>query len=154
MIGVYIECLREMTEFCERRGFRHSDFPALTEIIEGFNVLEDPVITLTKIKKIVANTSGLVYHELDKKSQEHKYLLPRQLGHYYGWLLTDETLEKIGRIIGKRDYSTVLHSRKRIQLLRETKYPREDYERLKELDVIFAPYREKKKAQVRNGQEL
>lgn len=145
MIGIYIDCLRGMTEFCERRGFEHEDFPALAEIIDGFDVLHDPVITLTKIKKIVAHSSDLASHEIDKRSKKRQFVFPRQLAQYFSWLLTDESLEKIGRIVGKRDHATVINSRKRILHLRETKYPREDYVKLKELDTIFAPYVEKKR---------
>ena len=145
MIGIYLDCMKQMTEFCERRGFSHEDFSAVIQIIETFGEPVDPIISLTRIKKLVAYNFDLIPHQLNTLSRKHKTRFPRQLAQYYGWLLTDMTLERIGRIVGNRDHATVVNSRMRIEQLRYTKFPYQDSMKLKELDAIFAPYVEKKK---------
>ena len=140
MIGIYLDCLKQMTEFCERRGFSHEDFSAVNQIIETFGEPVAPIISLTRVKKIVAYHFDLIPHQINTRSQMHKVRFPRQLAQYFAWILTTETLERIGRIVGDRDHATVSNSKKRIEQLRETKYPYHDYLKLKELDVVFAPY--------------
>jgi len=138
----HMGCLEEMILFCEERGFEHRDFYSLKELVQATN--PESVITVTKIKKIISKYFGLSNGEIDVPTRHKRIRFPRQLAHYFAKLLTKESYKTIGIKAGKKDHATVLNSCKKINNLVETKYPIMDYNRFLELELMFAPFLQKK----------
>lgn len=56
-----------------------------------------------------------------KSPDRHKeYLVPRQCGMYLAKIMTGRSFPYIGSIFGGKDHTTVMHSVKKIALLRQT----------------------------------
>lgn len=55
-----------------------------------------------------------------KNNNIQKSVLPRQIIHYFYRYFTKKTLKEIGWLVGKKDYTTVLHSVKVIENYIET----------------------------------
>jgi chromosomal replication initiator protein len=58
--------------------------------------------------------------ELAVRTNRRAYVLPRQLAMYIVRQLTGASLEEIGREFGGRHHTTVLHSFKRIEVMRRS----------------------------------
>ena len=143
MIRFYVDCLEKMLEFCGNHGFYHKDYYALKELI----VDTDPekIITVLQIKKIIAHYFGITVAELVSKNRHKRVRFPRQFAHYYCLLLTEELVSEIGRKVGMQGHPNVLNSRKKIRLLAETKYPKDDLKCYLELEILFTPFIIKKR---------
>ena len=144
MIPAYKDCLKDMIVFCEQRGYSHEDFPAFARIFKSMEEIDTPIITPTRVKKLVANYYMLTANQLDGKTRIKAIRLPRQVAHYFSLLLTDATVERVGQVIGGKTHATVLNSKRKVEQLRDTKYPYGDYLHLTGVDELFAPYLLKK----------
>jgi chromosomal replication initiator protein len=68
----------------------------------------------------------LKVHELKSRNNSKSVALPRQVAMYLCKNLTTASLPEIGRSFGGKHHSTVLHSIRKVQLLRK----REDFDSL------------------------
>ncbi len=76
-------------------------------------------ITLNKITKIVADVMNIKEHEIKLKKRTAEIVLARQLSMYFAKKYTNLSLKSIGKELGNKDHSTVLHSIKVINNLLE-----------------------------------
>jgi len=70
---------------------------------------EKKVITTEFIVEIVAEHYNITPAEIYSKDKSRNYSYPRQIVMYLSRRLTDISVTEIGRILGNRDHSTVLH---------------------------------------------
>lgn len=74
-------------------------------------------ISIAEIKKHVAEYHGIREELMVGKSRYIEYLLPRQIAMYLARQLTDLSLPNIGRYLGGRDHTTVMHAVSKISRL-------------------------------------
>lgn len=67
-------------------------------------------IEFADICKIICETTGVSLEKVRQKTRKREVVVTRQLIAYYGREYTDLSLVKIGKIIGGKDHTTVLHS--------------------------------------------
>jgi len=70
---------------------------------------EKKIITTEFIVEIVAEHYNITPAEIYSKDKSRNYSYPRQIVMYLSRRLTDISVTEIGRILGNRDHSTVLH---------------------------------------------
>ncbi len=84
---------------------------ALTQRVVARAVnLEKKELTPDDILDAVCQHYGVKQKELVSKSRKQQFALPRQLAMYLVQKYTDTSASQIGRLMGKRDHSTVLHA--------------------------------------------
>src|SRR5688572_9364361 len=96
------------------------------EVLRDAIDLDTRAITIETIQKYVADYYQLKVHELKSRNNSKSVALPRQVAMYLCKQLTTASLPEIGRSFGGKHHSTVLHSIRKIQLLRK----REDFDSL------------------------
>ena len=72
-----------------------------------------------EIIKFVARHYGLKVGEIKSKSNAKQIAFPRQVAMYLCKALTAASLPEIGKSFGGKHHSTVIHSIKKIELLRK-----------------------------------
>jgi chromosomal replication initiator protein len=96
------------------------------EVLRDAIDLDTRAITIETIQKYVADYYQLKVHELKSRNNSKSVALPRQVAMYLCKQLTTASLPEIGRSFGGKHHSTVLHSIRKVQLLRK----REDFDSL------------------------
>jgi chromosomal replication initiator protein len=96
------------------------------EVLRDAIDLDTRAITIESIQKYVADYYQLKVHELKSRNNSKSVALPRQVAMYLCKQLTTASLPEIGRNFGGKHHSTVLHSIRKVQLLRK----REDFDSL------------------------
>jgi len=76
-------------------------------------------VTFSKIQKVICSHFKVDFSDIESKSRERKFVIPRQLIAYFCKIYLDETLAEIGNLVN-RDHSTVLNSIKVINNYNET----------------------------------
>lgn len=72
-------------------------------------------ITPTLIINVVAEHFGVKPEDITSKKRNSEYVLPRQVVMYLCRSLTDASYSTIGKILGKKDHTTVLHGANKIE---------------------------------------
>ena len=96
------------------------------EVLRNVIDLDNRAITIESIQKYVADYYQLKVHELKSRNNSKSVALPRQVAMYLCKQLTTASLPEIGRSFGGKHHSTVIHSIRKVQLLRK----REDFDSL------------------------
>jgi len=96
------------------------------EVLRDVIDLDKRAITIESIQKYVADYYQLKVHELKSRNNSKSVALPRQVAMYLCKHLTTSSLPEIGRSFGGKHHSTVIHSIRKVQLLRK----REDFDSL------------------------
>jgi len=96
------------------------------EVLRDAIDLDTRAITIESIQKYVADYYQMKVHELKSRNNSKSIALPRQVAMYLCKQLTTASLPEIGRSFGGKHHSTVLHSIRKVQLLRK----REDFDSL------------------------
>jgi len=110
----------------------YNDLRAALEIVNNYSKTEIEEL-MKRCKDVNDNILGLVCREfgitkdeIKSKSRKHEYLIPRHIAVYllrnHGEL---KTLKDIGRYMGGRDHSTMLHSIEAIDGLRFMGYDKQ-----------------------------
>jgi len=73
------------------------------------------IITTELIQEKAAVAFNLRVEDLCSKKRTHEITVPRQIAMYLCTQLTEESLDKIGKLFGGRHYSTVIYARDEIQ---------------------------------------
>lgn len=73
-----------------------------------------------EITDLVCAETGIPLSLVKKKSRKKAVVTTRQLIAYYGTMLTGLSLKEVGKIIGGKDHTTVIHSTKRVKELLDT----------------------------------
>ena len=94
-------------------------------------------ITVTMIKRVAARYYNLDYAHMWSHRRTANLVRPRQIAMYLSRSLTAASLPEIGRRMGGRDHTTVLHGYRKITRLLETDV--ELREQIAELRDIISP---------------
>jgi chromosomal replication initiator protein len=77
------------------------------------------IITVEKIQKLVCHKYKIKPVQLKSKNNSPKVSFPRQVAMYLSKELTDSSLPEIGKKFGGKHHTTVLHSIRKIEKMRE-----------------------------------
>jgi chromosomal replication initiator protein len=80
---------------------------------------EERAVTIDMIQKFVAEYYQLKLTELKSKNNSKSVALPRQVAMYLCKALTSSSLPEIGRSFGGKHHSTVIHSIRKVEELRQ-----------------------------------
>lgn len=75
--------------------------------------------SVRSIIEMVARVSGQPVHEIRGKSRERRLFEPRHVIMFLAYKLTDRSLPLIGRELGGKDHTSVIHAIKKIERLIE-----------------------------------
>lgn len=93
--------------------------------------LQDKLITISNIQKMVADYYRIKVSDLLSKSRSRKVARPRQLAMALAKELTNHSFPEIGNQFGGRDHTTVLHACRKIEELKRDDHDiKEDYKNL------------------------
>ena len=85
----------------------------LDNVNEALNDIISPnvsrQITPQLIISVVAEHFGITADDITSKRRNSEFVLPRQICMYLCRKLTDESLQNIGKALGKKDHTTVIH---------------------------------------------
>ena len=85
----------------------------LDNVKEALNDIISPnvsrQITPQLIISVVAEHFGITADDITSKRRNSEFVLPRQICMYLCRKLTDESLQNIGKALGKQDHTTVIH---------------------------------------------
>ena len=84
---------------------------------------EDRAVTIDMIQKLVADYYHLKLTELKSKNNAKSIALPRQVAMYLCKVLTTSSLSEIGKSFGGKHHSTVIHSIRKVEDLRQKDGP-------------------------------
>lgn len=76
---------------------------------------DDRPLTVDDILEKVCNHFGVTQSAIYSKSRKRDYVVPRQLTMFFAAKLTKMPASRIGKLIGGRDHSTVIHSCSQIE---------------------------------------
>jgi chromosomal replication initiator protein len=77
-------------------------------------------ITIEAIQLAVARMFGISVKELGQKSTRRTVTVPRQIAMYLARQMTDASIPEIGRKIGGKHHTTVIHSIAKVEEERRT----------------------------------
>lgn len=75
------------------------------------------VVTMSDIKKQVANHFAINLKDLDSGDRSRKFVRPRQIAMYFCKALTSKSLPDIGAAFGGKNHATVIHAVKTVEKL-------------------------------------
>ena len=78
-------------------------------------------MTIEGIQKFVSDYYQLKHGELKSRNNSKSIAMPRQIAMYLCKSLTNASLPEIGRSFGGKHHSTVIHSIRKIEELRQTR---------------------------------
>lgn len=88
--------------------------------------LQDKLVTVENIQKVVAEYYRIKVSDLKGKSRSRSIARPRQLAMALSKELTNRSLPEIGKNFGDKDHTTVLHACRKIAELREQEHSLEE----------------------------
>ena len=71
-------------------------------------------VTPQLVVEVVAEHFGITMNQITSKSRSNDVAKPRQIAMYLCKNMTDASLETIGKAVGGRDHSTVVHGIKKV----------------------------------------
>jgi chromosomal replication initiator protein len=77
------------------------------------------IVTVEKIQKFVCHKYKIKLTQLKSKNNSPKFAFPRQIAMYISKELTDASLPEIGKKFGGKHHTTVIHSIRKIEKMRE-----------------------------------
>jgi chromosomal replication initiator protein len=95
------------------------DIPYAKQVLKGFITEENPVISSEMVLRAVASFFSLKPAQLKTKNNSRPIAVPRQIAMYICRELTSQSLPQIGKEFGGKHHTTVLHSVRKIESLRE-----------------------------------
>lgn len=82
---------------------------------EALSFISPQEPTMRKVREMVAIQFGVGENDIISHRRTHKFTVPRQVVMYLCWKLTSRTAHEVGRHLGNRDHTTILHGMKVIQ---------------------------------------
>jgi chromosomal replication initiator protein len=98
---------------------RDIDLPLTQEVLKDLLHSEEKPITIEMIQKFVADHYSVKLSELKAKNNSKAVAVPRQIAMYLTKTLTGASLPEIGKVFGGKHHSTVIHSVRKIDLMRK-----------------------------------
>ncbi|HEV2614038.1 MAG TPA: chromosomal replication initiator protein DnaA [Gammaproteobacteria bacterium] len=107
------------------------DLVLAKEALKDLIALQDRMVTIENIQKVVAEYYKIKVSDLLSKRRSRSVTRPRQLAMALAKELTTHSLPEIGDAFGGRDHTTVLHANRTIADLKESSSAiREDFQNL------------------------
>jgi len=89
------------------------------EVLRNVLQNDDRAVTIEGVQKAVADRYSLKVTELKSKNNSKSVAMPRQIAMYLCKALTNASLPEIGKSFGGKHHSTVIHSIRKIEGLRQ-----------------------------------
>jgi chromosomal replication initiator protein len=89
------------------------------EVLKNILDHEEKAVTIEIIQKFVADYYNLKLVELKSRNNSKSVAMPRQIAMYLCKSLTHASLPEIGRSFGGKHHSTVIHSIRKVEVLRK-----------------------------------
>ena len=110
---------------------RSIDIDLIRETLKDLLALQDKLVTIDNIQRVVAEYYKLKMSDLLSKRRSRSVARPRQVAMALAKELTNHSLPEIGEAFSGRDHTTVLHACRKIKELQETEHDmREDIKHL------------------------
>jgi chromosomal replication initiator protein len=93
--------------------------PLAQEVLKNVLDHEDKAVTIEIIQKFVSDYYNLKLADLKSRNNSKSIAMPRQVAMYLCKSLTHASLPEIGRRFGGKHHSTVIHSIRKIEALRQ-----------------------------------
>ena len=98
---------------------REISLPLAQDVLRNVLQNDERAITIEIVQKAVADHYSLKLNDLKSKNNSKSVALPRQIAMYLCKTLTSASLPEIGRSFGGKHHSTVIHSIRKIENLRQ-----------------------------------
>ena len=96
---------------------RSIDIDLIRESLKDLLALQDKLVTIDNIQRVVADQYKLKISDLLSKRRSRSIARPRQVAMHLAKELTTHSLPEIGEAFGGRDHTTVLHACRKIREL-------------------------------------
>ncbi len=93
----------------------HIDIRLAERVVKRAVKVEDKPITLDDIVDTVCNHFNVTVAALNSKSRKREYVVARQVTMYLAQKLIKMPASRIGKLVGNRDHSTVIHSCSKVE---------------------------------------
>jgi chromosomal replication initiator protein len=110
--------LRRVIAYSSLKG-KKIDIDLAKEALKSLLDSSSTIVTIDKIQKIVCHKYKIKQSQLKSKNNSPKISFPRQIAMYLSKELTKSSLPEIGKKFGGKHHTTVIHSIKKIEKLRE-----------------------------------
>src|SRR4029077_12958680 len=98
---------------------REITLPLAQEVLRNVLQNDDRAVTIEIVQKSVADHYSLKVSELKSKNNSKSVAMPRQIAMYLCKALTSASLPEIGKSFGGKHHSTVIHSIRKVENLRQ-----------------------------------
>jgi chromosomal replication initiator protein len=98
---------------------REISLPLAQEVLRNVLQHDDRAVTIEIIQKFVSDYYQLKVTELKSRNNSKSVAMPRQIAMYLCKSLTSASLPEIGRSFGGKHHSTVIHSIRKVEDLRQ-----------------------------------
>src|SRR5579871_6510318 len=98
---------------------REITLPLAQDVLKNILDHDEKAVTIEIIQKFVAEYYNLKLAELKSRNNSKSVAMPRQIAMYLCKSLTHASLPEIGRSFGGKHHSTVIHSIRKVELLRK-----------------------------------
>ncbi|MEZ5530583.1 MAG: chromosomal replication initiator protein DnaA [Porticoccaceae bacterium] len=99
---------------------RHIDIDLIKESLRDLLALQDKLVTIDNIQRVVSDYYKVKLSELLSKRRSRSVARPRQIAMALAKELTSHSLPEIGEAFGGRDHTTVLHACRKVKELQES----------------------------------
>jgi len=110
--------LRRVVAFASLKGEK-IELDLAKEALKDLVDAATRIVTVEKIQKLVCHKYKIKLVQLKSKNNSPKVSFPRQVAMYLAKELTDTSLPEIGKKFGGKHHTTVLHSVRKIEKMRE-----------------------------------
>jgi len=110
--------LRRVIAYSSLKGEK-IDLDVAKEALKSLLEAETNIITVEKIQKIISYEYKITLSKLKSKNNSPTVAFPRQIAMYLSKELTRTSLPEIGKKFGGKHHTTVLHSIRKIEKLKE-----------------------------------
>lgn len=93
----------------------HIDIRLAERVVKRAVKVEDKPITLDDIVETVCSHFNVTVAALNSKSRKREYVVARQVTMYLAQKLIKMPASRIGKLVGNRDHSTVIHSCSKVE---------------------------------------
>jgi chromosomal replication initiator protein len=98
---------------------REISLPLAQDVLRNVLQHDERAVTIEGIQKYISDYYQLKHGELKSRNNSKSIAMPRQIAMYLCKGLTNASLPEIGRSFGGKHHSTVIHSIKKIEALRQ-----------------------------------
>ena len=98
---------------------REISLPLAQDVLRNVLQHDDRAVTIEIIQKFVSEYYQLKLGELKSRNNSKSVAMPRQIAMYLCKNLTNASLPEIGKSFGGKHHSTVIHSIKKIEVMRQ-----------------------------------